>query len=42
MHSSDSGASRKFVRLGFSHLEQDYADKNAYSNLFDLTRDKQS
>jgi hypothetical protein len=40
MHSSDSGASRKFLRLGFSHLEQDYADKNAYSNLFDLTRDK--
>jgi hypothetical protein len=40
MNSSDSGASRKFVRLGFSHLKQDYADKNAYSYLFDLTRDK--
>ncbi|MFQ3191414.1 MAG: hypothetical protein ACI936_002554 [Paraglaciecola sp.] len=38
--SSDSGASRKFLRLGFSHLNQDYADKNVYSNLFDLTRDK--
>ena len=37
---SDSSASRKFVRLGFSHLKQDYADKNAYSYLFDLTRDK--
>jgi hypothetical protein len=40
IHRSDSSASRKFVRLGFSHLKQDYADKNAYSYLFDLTRDK--
>jgi hypothetical protein len=37
---SDSSASRKFLRLGFSHLKQDYAAKNSYSNLFDLTRDK--
>jgi hypothetical protein len=40
MDSSDTGASRKFLRFGFSHFKQDYADNNVYSNLFDLTRDK--
>ena len=40
INSSDSGVSRKFLKLGFSHLKQDYENKNAYSNLFDLTRDK--
>jgi hypothetical protein len=37
---SDSSSSRRFLRLGFSHLKQDLAAKNSYSNLFDLTRDK--
>lgn len=36
---SDSRASRRFVKFALSHLDQDYADKNIYSNLFDLTRD---
>jgi hypothetical protein len=37
---SDSSASRKFFRLGFSYLKQYFAAKNSYSNLYDLTRDK--
>jgi hypothetical protein len=40
INSSESSSSRRFIRLGFSHLKQDFADKNSYSNLFDLTRDK--
>lgn len=40
LNNSDSNTSRKILKFSFSHLEQDYADKNTYSNLFDLTRDK--
>ncbi|MBL4630175.1 MAG: hypothetical protein JKY14_03120 [Paraglaciecola sp.] len=40
INSSDSRESKKFIWFGFSRLKQDYADKNDYSNLFDLTRDE--
>jgi hypothetical protein len=36
---SDSRASSRFLKFAFSHLNQDFADNNPYSNLFDLTRD---
>lgn len=29
----------RFIKFGLSHFDQDYADKNVYANLFDLTRD---
>jgi hypothetical protein len=39
INNSDGRESKRFIKLALSHLNQDYADKNTYSNLFDLTRD---
>lgn len=39
INNSRDSDTRRFIRFGLSHLEQDYADNNFYSSLYDLTRD---
>ncbi len=36
---TNNATAKRFIKFGLSHFDQDYADKNSYANLFDLTRD---